>query len=121
VDECGVVLSGRISSGGVDLPLITGVSDLNGEEGRRGLIKALEALRIFKEYGFSPAKQLSEIHIENEEIIFIWLDVGSVIRVGRKNLEERIRKLKSIYHLLEEKGSFPELVDLRFKHQVVVR
>ncbi|MFO7916250.1 MAG: cell division protein FtsQ/DivIB [Candidatus Krumholzibacteriales bacterium] len=121
VDEDGVVLSERISSGGVDLPLITGVEDLEGEEGRRALAGALEALRIFKKYGFSPAKHLSEIHMENEEIIFIWLDVGSVIRVGKDNIEERIQKLRSIYHFLEQKGSFPEMVDLRFKHQVVVR
>jgi len=121
VDEEGVILSERISSGGVDLPLITGVKDLDEEEGRRMLGKALEALRIFKKYGFSPAEQLSEIHMENEEIIFIWLDVGSMIMVGRENVEERIQKLRSIYHFLEQKGSFPELVDLRFKHQVVVR
>lgn len=121
VDEDGVILSERLSSQEVDLPLITGVVNLDNEQGQRGLNKALEALRIFKKYGFSPARQLSEIHIENEEIIFIWLDVGSVIRVGKENLEERIHKLKSIYHFLEQKGSFPEMVDLRFKHQVVVR
>jgi cell division septal protein FtsQ len=121
VDENGVVLSGRISSGGVDLPLITGVESLEAEEGKRTLGKALEALRIFREYGFSPAKQLSEIHIEDGEIILIWLEVGSIVRVGKENLEERIRKLKSIYHFLEREESFPEMVDLRFRHQVIVR
>lgn len=76
---------------------------------------------MFKECGFSPDHQLSEIHIEDKEIILVWMDMGSVIRLGKEGFEQRIRKLKSVYGVLKEQKSFPKLVDLRFNRQVVIR
>ncbi|MCD6380063.1 cell division protein FtsQ/DivIB [bacterium] len=121
VDENGIMLSGRVTEEGVDLPLITGINDLDAESGKQELKKALEVLGLLKECGFSPARQLSEIHIENEEITLVWMDIGSVIRIGKEGFEERIRKLKSVYSVLEEQQSFPKMVDLRFNRQVVIR
>lgn len=121
VDESGVMLSGRVTEESVDLPVITGIEDIDTEEGKKELKTALEVLGLLKECGFSPARQLSEIHIENEEIILVWMDVGSVIRLGKEEFEERIHKLKSVYSVLKEQKSFPKLVDLRFSRQVVIR
>jgi cell division septal protein FtsQ len=121
VDENGVMLSGRITEEGVDLPLITGINDVNAELGKQELKRALKVLGLLKECGFSPARQLSEIHVENEEIILVWMDSGSVIRLGKEGFEERIRKLKNVYSVLKEQQSFPKMVDLRFNRQVVIR
>ena len=121
VDENGIMLSGRITGGSVDLPLITGIEDIDTEVGREELKVALGVLGMFKECGFSPDHQLSEIHIEDKEIILVWMDMGSVIRLGKEGFEQRIRKLKSVYGVLKEQKSFPKLVDLRFNRQVVIR
>jgi len=121
VDENGIMLSGRMTGESVDLPLITGIDDLDSEAGREEIKVALRVLGLFKECGFSPAHQLSEIHVEDKEIILVWMDMGSVIRLGKEGFEQRIRKLKNVYGVLKEQKSFPMLVDLRFSRQVVIR
>ncbi len=121
VDAGGVVLSATIAAGDVDLPLITGVEDPGDEKGRAQIERALEVLSLLKERGFSPADQLSEINVAGEEILLVWLEAGSVIRLGDGEFEERIQKLKNVYGVLERQNSFPRLIDLRFNRQVVIR
>lgn len=121
VDENGVFLSRNITGKSVDLPLITGIKDIDDETGRKKLKKALKVLDIFKKSGFSPAHQLSEIHIEEEEVALVWMGNGSIIRLGKYSLEQRVHKLKSVYKVLKEQEIFPKMVDLRFSRQVVIR
>lgn len=121
VDEKGIVLSPGISGESVDLPLITGVCDLQSDKGKEDLKKALDVLALLKASGFSPSDQLSEIHMEDGEISLVWLKIGAVIRLGDGYFEERIQKLRNVYEVLERQSSFPRLIDLRFSRQVVIR
>ncbi len=121
VDENGVFLSTKVTDKSVDLPLITGITDIDDETGRKELKKALKVLDLFKKSGFSPAHQLSEIHVEGEEVALVWMGNGSIIRLGKNSLEQRVHKLKSVYKVLKEQEIFPEMIDLRFSSQVVIR
>lgn len=124
VDEEGVIIrNGPRTRGDIDLPIITGVSrdEFESSAGKRNLRKAVGVLQLLKSYGFSPAEHLSEIHCEREEIILVWMGTGTLVRMGEDNYEEKVRKFKAVYGSLEDDGRFPELVDLRFDRQVVVR
>jgi cell division septal protein FtsQ len=123
IDSEGVVIPRRAGEGDVDLPVITGLSQeqLEAPATRAALSRALTALRLLNEYGFSPAEQLSEIHVEGDEIMFVWLKTGTLIRLGSEDFESRIRKLCAVYGALGISEGFPELIDLRFDRQVVVR
>ena len=123
VDADGVVIPAGGRSMDIDLPVITGMvqKDLEQDSGRERIGKALEVLDLLKEFGFSPAEQLSEIHIDGDEIDLVWMDSGTVVKVGRDGFEERIRKFRAVYPSLRERGGLPNQIDLRFDKQVVVR
>ncbi len=123
VDADGVVIPADGRSMDIDLPVITGLDgkDVEKDSGRERIGKALEVLDLLKEFGFSPAEQLSEIHIDGDEIVLVWMDSGTLVRVGRDGFEERIRKFRAVYPSLREQGGLPHQIDLRFDRQVVVR
>lgn len=123
IDRQGIVIPRHEGNEEVDLPVVTGlkVDELEAPEGRASLSKALDVLRLLNEYGFSPATQLSEIHVEGEEIMLVLLRTGTLVRLGSEDFSRRIRKLHAVYGALGESERFPELIDLRFDHQVVVR
>jgi cell division septal protein FtsQ len=123
VDREGIIIPRCAGDADVDLPLITGLDweKLDVPECRASLSKALESLELLKEYGFSPAEQLSEIHVQGDEIMLVWLKTGTLIRLGSEGIAARIRKLHAVYGALDENEGFPELIDLRFDRQVVVR
>ena len=113
----------RRGSGGVDLPVLTGLSgrDLETEEGRLLVGKAIEVLGLLGEFGFPPDRHLSEIHVDGREVDLVWMETGTLIRTGSGGYREKIMKLRAVYGALDEDGRFPSLVDLRFDRQVVVR
>jgi hypothetical protein len=123
VDAEGVMILRRPGGCELDLPVITGITrgELESPDGEEKVRRAVEVLELLKDFGFSPAEQLSEIHSEGEEIMLIWMGTGTLIRVGDKPYIDKIRKLKAIYRTLHEGERFPELIDLRFDRQVVVR
>jgi cell division septal protein FtsQ len=123
VDREGVIIPRRAGGGDVDLPVITGIDqrELGKQAGRRGLEKAIEVLRLFTELGFSPAKQLSEIHVDDGEIDIVWMGTGTLILLGRDGYESRVRKLRMVIGVLNDREHFPDLIDLRFDRQVVIR
>ncbi len=122
IDDEGVILSGGGCSE-VDLPVITGVAMKEygtGKEKDR-IDRALTVLGLLKAFDFSPAEQLSEIHLDGDEVMLVLLGTGAIVRLGSGEFPERIRKLRAVYGTLVEDGSFPQLIDLRFDRQVVVR
>jgi cell division septal protein FtsQ len=123
LDADGVIIPRRAGIGDVDLPVITGINqrELGRAQGRRGIDRAMTVLRLFKELGFSPAKQLSEIHIDGNDIDLVWMGTGTLILLGRDRYESRIRKLQMMIGVLSDREQFPELIDLRFDRQVVIR
>jgi cell division septal protein FtsQ len=123
IDAEGVIIPADGHSMDIDLPVITGIKgkDVEQDSGRERIGKALEVLDLLKKFGFSPARQLSEIHIDDDEIVLVWMDSGTVVRVGRDGFEERIRKFRAVYPSLREQGGLPDQIDLRFDRQVVVR
>lgn len=123
VDAEGFVIPSAENAIDIDLPLITGLDagDLEEEVAGEGLVRALDVLGLLKEYGFSPAEQLSEIHLEDEEVTLVWMDTGSLIRIGSEAFEDRVRKFRAVYPALTDGGSLPASIDLRFDKQVVVR
>jgi len=123
VDRDGVIIPRRAGSGDVDLPVITGMSqrELGRPSGKQRIERAMEVLRLFKELGFSPAKQLSEIHIDGSDIDLVWMGTGTLILLGRDGYESRVRKLRMVIGTLNDREHFPELIDLRFDRQVVIR
>ena len=72
-------------------------------------------------FNIDSPRQLSEIHIDEDEIVLVWMDSGTLVRVGRGGFEERIRKFRAVYPSLREQGGLPDQIDLRFDRQVVVR
>jgi cell division septal protein FtsQ len=123
VDEEGIVVRDPSLSTEIDLPVITGIEsgELETKKGKGRVSSALVVLGLLKEFGFSPAQQLSEIHMEGDEVILVWLDSGTIIRVGSEDFRKKILKLRAVYGALKEQDDLPELVDLRFEKQVVVR
>jgi cell division septal protein FtsQ len=123
VDAESVIIPRRSTQTEIDLPVVTGIehSGLLTEEGMQKIHGALEVLHSLKLFGFDPAEQLSEIHFEGEEMIVILMGSGSSVLVGTGGYREKIRKLRAVYAALDEQEPFPDLIDLRFEHQVVVR
>lgn len=123
IDEDGVVIPQKGRGSDIDLPVITGITDkeLGEKEGKRKLRKALDVLELLKMFNFSPADQLSEIHMENDEIILVLLGTGTLVRMGEEGYLEKVQKLRVVYPTLEEQPHFPDVIDLRFDKQVVVR
>jgi len=123
VDAEGVLIPSSGKSTEIDLPVITGLTgrDFEDGSGKRSVGKALEVLGLLKEFGFSPAEQLSEINIDGDEVVLVWMNSGTLVRVGRDGFEERIRKFRAVYHSLREQGGLPAQIDLRFDRQVIVR
>lgn len=123
VDSEGVIVPRRSGSDGIDLPVITGISrvEVFEEGGARKIREALEVMRHLHTFNFSPAEHLSEIHFENDEMIVILMETGATVRVGRGGYREKIRKLRAVYAALDEQERFPDMIDLRFDRQVVVR
>lgn len=123
VDSEGVVIPSNGRSMEIDLPVITGLAanDMEKDSGKKQVGKALEVLGLLKEFGFSPAEQLSEINVDGEDVVLVWMDSGTLVKVGRDGFEERIRKFRAVYSSLREQGGLPDLIDLRFDRQVIVR
>lgn len=125
VDALGVIIPQRtgLVSWDVDLPVITGIKsdEIPKESGKIKLSKALKVLELLKEFGFSPAEELSEIHLEMDDVILVWMGKGTRILMGKESFHERIRNFKAVYDVLEECESFPKSIDLRFERQVVIR
>jgi cell division septal protein FtsQ len=123
IDGEGIAIPRHAGDANIDLPVVTGLGteELDAPVCRAALAKALEVLRLLNEYGFSPAKQLSEIHIEDDEIMLVLLRTGTLVRLGSEDFSCRIRKLHAVYEALDKSERFPELIDLRFDRQVVVR
>jgi cell division septal protein FtsQ len=123
IDREGIVIPRHVGNADIDLPVVTGlgVEALDAPAGRAALSKALDVLRLLNEYGFSPAEQLSEIHVEGDEIMLVLLGTGTLVRLGSEDFSCRIRKLHAVYGALDVSERFPELIDLRFDRQVVVR
>lgn len=123
VDAEGVIIPRRSTQTEIDLPVVTGIEHggIFTEEGMRKIHGALEVLHSLRLFGFNPAEQLSEIHFEGEEMIVILMGSGSSVIVGTGEYREKMRKLRAVYAALDEQEPFPDLIDLRFEHQVVVR
>ena len=123
IDWEGIVIPRHAGDADIDLPVVTGlgIEALDTPDGRAALLKALDVLRLLNEYGFSPAEQLSEIHVEGDEIMLVLIGTGTLVRLGSEKFPCRIRKLHAVYGALDENDRFPELIDLRFDRQVVIR
>ena len=123
VDGDGVIIPRRSGCGDIDLPVITGIDkrDLCARKGARGIERAIEVLTLFRDLGFSPAKQLSEIHVDGDDVDLVWMGTGTVVRLGRDDYANRVRKLRTVFGILNDREQFPQLIDLRFDRQVVVR
>lgn len=123
VDAGGVVLPLRSGPWDVDLPLITGISsdEAKTEKGSRMIQRSMEVLQLLKDFDFSPAELLSEIHVEDADVILVLLDGGTSIQMGTGDYEEKVRKLRTVYGSLRDEESFPGFIDLRFERQVVIR
>jgi cell division septal protein FtsQ len=123
VDAEGVLVPRNEGATEIDLPVVTGIGrdEIGTESGRRKIDDALELIVCLRSFGFSPAEQLSEIHFEGEEMMVILIGTGSTVRVGRGEYRTKIRKLRTVYAALDEQDRFPDLIDLRFERQVIVR
>lgn len=123
VDSEGVVIPRRAGKADIDLPIITGIGleDLETEEGAGRMRMAMSVLETLNDYGFSTAEELSEIHIQNDEVLLVLMGTGTLVRLGSDNFARRIQKLYAVYGVLDDEGVFPDMIDLRFNRQVVVR
>ena len=123
VDDEGVIIPRRSGNADVDLPMITGINqrELRTGAGSPSITRAIEVLTLFRDLGFSPAKQLSEIHVEGENVDFVWMGTGTLVRLGRDEYANRVRKLRTVIGILNDRERFPRVIDLRFDRQVVIR
>lgn len=123
VDAEGVIIPRRAGKGDVDLPVITGIAarEIGEPSGARGIERAVAILDLFKKLGLSPARQLSEIHVSGENVDLVWMGTGTLVRLGRDQYAGRVRKLKTVLGIMNDRERFPSVIDLRFDRQVVVR
>ncbi len=123
VDREGTLLPRRAGRGDIDLPVITGIGErsIAKESGRKSLARALEVLRLIRAEGFTPARQISEIHVDGDDIDLIWTGSGTLVKLGRDEHASRLRKLKAVGTVLLDSERYPAIVDLRFDRQVVIR
>ena len=123
VDSEGVVIPRRAGKADIDLPVITGISpkDLETEKGTRRMRMVMSVLETLNDYGFSTADELSELHMQDDEVMLVLMRTGTVVRLGSENFARRIQKLYAVYGVLDDEGAFPDMIDLRFNRQVVVR
>jgi cell division septal protein FtsQ len=123
VDGDGVLIPKRAGSADVDLPLITGIEEgaARRAEGRRGVAKAIEVLSAFKGLGLSRGDRISEIHLDGDEVDLVWARTGTLVKLGRGNYGKRVRTLGTIYGVFTGGERAPDVIDLRFDRQVVVR
>ena len=123
VDGEGVIIPRRAGKGDIDLPVITGIGprEIGKPSGAQGIERAVEILDLFKKLGLSPARQLSEIHVSGENVDLVWMGTGTLVRLGRDQYSDRVRKLKTVLGIMNDPDRFPSVIDLRFDRQVVVR
>lgn len=122
VDAHGVVIPAGPHEIEIDMPVITGIGQEEADgPGRTKILRALEVLSLLGRFGFAPAEQLSEIHVDGTDISLVWMGSGTLVHVGAEQFEERIRKFRAVYPALVEQGRLPAEIDLRFDRQVVVR
>lgn len=123
VDADGVLIPKRAGCADVDLPLITGIDEgaVKRAEGKRGITKAIEVLSAFKGLGFSRGDRISEIHVDGDEVDLVWAQTGTLVKLGRGNYGMRVRTLGTIYGVFTGGERAPDVIDLRFDRQVVVR
>jgi len=123
VDGEGVLIPKRAGSADIDLPLITGINEgaAKRTEGKRGIARAIEVLSAFKRLGLSRGDRISEIHVDGDEVDLVWAKTGTLVKLGRGNYGERVRTLGTIYGVFTGGERAPDVIDLRFDRQVVVR
>ena len=125
VDADGMVMNSDELTGLLDLPVVTGVDGKGFREGKRceskELKRALETLRICKQYGGPFADDISELRISRDGISVVSLKEGVVLLLGSSDIEGRLRKYFLLKNSIVENNDFARLIDLRFDDQIVLR
>jgi cell division septal protein FtsQ len=124
VDGDGVLIPKRAGAADIDLPLITGIDEgaARRPEGEARIARAIGVLSAFKELGFLRKDRVSEIHVDGDEIDLVWAQTGTLVKLGRGDYAERVRTLGTIYGVFNSGSErAPDVIDLRFDRQVVIR
>ncbi|MFU8855986.1 MAG: cell division protein FtsQ/DivIB [Deferrisomatales bacterium] len=106
---------------GLDYPVVTGLAwaDLEAEgPTRAGLLELLALLE-----GGALGAEVSEIHADPEEGFTLYTSAngGTGIRLGRNELEERLRRLARLQRHLAKRGQTAYAVDLGDEDKIVAR
>ncbi|MFP4597999.1 MAG: cell division protein FtsQ/DivIB [Persicimonas sp.] len=91
----------------LSLPLLTGLeaSSLEGPEGRRQFLEAMDVVRTYREMGLSDWESLSEVHVDSVlGLTLVTADTGIEIRLGRGRFRERLERLEAVQQSIVERA-----------------
>ena len=112
-----------------DLPVITGIEDVNlpshGDRIDNPLFqKALNVVKILGEGSFPLYNTISEINLSPDgEVNLIGTRKGTRIYLGKSGYENKIDRIRSLIRTVKPRGGLSRYhyVDLRFENQVIVK
>ncbi|UCE04413.1 MAG: FtsQ-type POTRA domain-containing protein [bacterium] len=130
VDRVGNILSQYPPKALYDLPVITGFHFHTGSSGIRIveepelMQQAINALNEIKSLDLVLYHEVSELHYSRTHGFIFYLNKSNLpVIFGKENFKRRVVRFSSIYHYLVQKSRLKDaqVIDLRFKDQVVVR
>ena len=121
VDREGTVLEFDLSSGKVDLPVLSGIrSEGEGEISPERMERALAILEIIRKESFPT--RISEINVSDPDNVMLYPDQKPIcILLGGKKWEERLNKLSFAWNQITANLKPGARLDLRFRRQIVLK
>ena len=125
VDDTGMVMTSDALTDLLDLPVITGLSPSEVQEGRRcdddRIQDALATLNACKQYGGKFADDISEVRVNTDGISVVSLKESMVLLLGESGFENRLKKFFLMRNTIAQRDDSARFVDLRFEDQIVLR
>lgn len=125
VDRTGMVMAEDDFSSLLDLPIITGVARDAVRVGKvisdDRVPLCLGALQLCKELGGDFAADISELRLTGAGLSIRTLRDDRVLMLGNTDYELRLKKYFLLRDNLDNRDQTAQLIDLRFKDQVVLR
>jgi cell division septal protein FtsQ len=119
VDRDGVAFASLADGDVLDLPLITGLRDVEAER-PHAMREALKVLRLVEARGLSF--RVSEVHIEEKQGIRVFpVEPAVALTFGWGRLKDKTERLATVLESFAGREMRIAEVDLTFAHQAVIR
>lgn len=124
VDETGIIFKKASLEDDIDLPVITGITREDIEDGAKTselAIKAINLIHLLAKTGIFTNEELSEINVDRAYGLTLYtMQQGTRIELGDGDFEEKLARLERVIHARNGLAGV-ELVGLNYTKGVVVR